>query len=110
VFGEIFYLFNCRSLTRSMFRIGVFSNPAAIGGALGMVLLQLVFTYAPLMNRLFGTAPIGWAAWAAILVFGLVVYLIVEVEKRLVGHMLQGPSARKPTFEHPRTGPEVRTP
>ena len=110
VFGEIFYLFNCRSLTRSMFRIGVFSNPAVIGGALGMVILQLAFTYAPPMNRLFGTAPIGGTAWAAILLFGLMLYLIVEIEKRLVGHVLQGASARKPAFEYQRIEPEVRKP
>lgn len=95
VFGELFYLFNCRSLTRSVFRIGLFTNPAAIGGALGMIALQLAFTYAPPMNRLFGTAPIGWAAWGAILLFGLALYLIVEAEKRLVGHVLQGASYRK---------------
>ncbi len=100
VFGEIFYLFNCRSLTRSIFRIGLFTNPPAIGGALGMVLLQLTFTYAPPMNRLFGTAPIDGMAWAAILMFGLTVFLIVEVEKRLVGHVLQGASARKPSYQH----------
>jgi len=95
VIGELFYLFNCRSLTRSMFRIGLFKNPAAIGGAIGTIALQMAFTYAPPMNRLFGTAPIGWTAWGAILVFGLAVYLIVETEKRLVGHVLQGASYRK---------------
>jgi len=97
VFGELFYLFNCRSLTRSMFRIGLFTNPAAIGGAFGMIVLQLAFTYVPPMNRLFGTAPIGLTAWGAILVFGLALYLIVEIEKRLVGYMLQGASARSQT-------------
>ena len=95
VFGELFYLFTCRSLTRSMFRIGVFSNPAAFGGAVGTVLLQLALTYIPPMNHLFGTAPIGWIAWAAILLFGVVVYLIVETEKRLVGYVLLGASYRK---------------
>jgi hypothetical protein len=34
VFGETFYLFNCRSLTRSMFSIGVFANPPADVAAL----------------------------------------------------------------------------
>jgi Ca2+-transporting ATPase len=98
VFGELFYLLNCRSLTQSMFRIGLFSNPAVIGGAIGMIALQLAFTYAPLMNRLFGTAPIGWTAWGAILLFGLAVYLIIEIEKRLVGHVLQGASLRRPNI------------
>lgn len=101
VFGELFYLFNCRSLTRSIFRIGLFTNPAAIGGSLGMILLQLAFTYAPSMNRLFGTAPIGLAAWGAILLVGLVLYLIVEAEKRLVGHVLLGvPASTTSTSDH----------
>ena len=30
----VFYLFNCRSLTRSMFAVGVFSNPWVIVGSL----------------------------------------------------------------------------
>ena len=47
------------------------------------------------MNHQFGTAPIGWIAWAAILLFGVVVYLIVETEKRLVGYVLLGASYRK---------------
>jgi cation-transporting ATPase F len=90
VFGELFYLFNCRSLTKSMFRIGVFSNPAAFGGVLAMVALQLLFTYVPAMNRIFGSAPIDWDVWAMILVFGLIVYVVIEVEKRLRGYVLQG--------------------
>jgi len=47
VIGELFYLLNCRSLTRSMFRIGLFSNLAVIVGMLSMVTLQLLFTYGP---------------------------------------------------------------
>ncbi|MEA3292669.1 MAG: cation-transporting P-type ATPase, partial [Pseudomonadota bacterium] len=44
VTGELFYLFNCRSLTRSMFEIGVFSNRWLLSGVAGMILLQLMFT------------------------------------------------------------------
>ena len=36
----LFYLFNCRSLTRSVFQIGFFSNPWVIAGVVGMVVLQ----------------------------------------------------------------------
>jgi magnesium-transporting ATPase (P-type) len=55
----LFYLFNCRSFTRSMFAIGLFSNPWVIFGSLAMVALQLAFTYHPAMNALFHSAPIG---------------------------------------------------
>ena len=109
VIGELFYLFNCRSLTKSMFHIGVFSNLAVIGGMLGMVALQLLFTYLPAMNRLFGSAPIGWDAWGLMVVFGLIVYVIVEVEKRLRGHVLQG-EAVKLLAASERTAPSHETP
>jgi cation-transporting P-type ATPase F len=101
VFGELFYLFNCRSLTRSALQIGLFANRPALLGAAGMVVLQILFAQTPLMNRLFHTAPIGWDAWAAVALFGLAVYVIIEIEKRLVGHALQGnsfrPAARSPS-------------
>ena len=95
VFGEMFYLFNCRSLTRSMFEIGVFTNMAAIWGSLAMVALQVAFVHTPLMNRLFHSRPLSGQTWAAIVVFSLAVYLIIEIEKRLVGHRLQGATFRQ---------------
>lgn len=80
---EIFYLFNCRSLNYSMFRIGPFTNPWIFAGVAAMVVLQLLFTYLPLANRIFQSAPIGWIDWAKAMVFALIVYFLVEFEKRL---------------------------
>jgi len=80
---EVFYLFNCRSLVNSMFRIGVFTNRWVIVGVLIMVLLQLLFTYAPFMNNLFLTSPLDLADWARVLAISVVAYLIVELEKGL---------------------------
>lgn len=83
VFGEIFYLFNCRSLTVSMFQLGVFSNPWLLAGVATMTLLQLMFTYTPWMNAAFHTAPIGGAEWGLILGWSLAIYLVVKTEKWL---------------------------
>ena len=55
---EIFYLFSCRSLTRSVWRIGLFSNTWVLGGVAVQVVAQAAITYLPVMNQLFGTAPI----------------------------------------------------
>jgi magnesium-transporting ATPase (P-type) len=88
VFGELFYLFNCRSLRYSMFRLGVFTNRWLMLGVAGMILLQVLFTYSPAMNRLFGTAPIGLAEWAWVLTGGLTIYTVVGVEKWLRLRML----------------------
>jgi Ca2+-transporting ATPase len=78
---EIFYLFNCRSLTKSMFTLGVFTNRWIAVGVSTMIALQLTFTYAPLMNRLFHSAPIGWDAWWRILLSGASAYIVVGGEK-----------------------------
>ncbi len=81
VIVELFYLFNCRSLDRSMFQLGLFSNPWVTWGVLTTIGLQLLFTYAPAMNFLFHTAPIDWATWIPIIGIGLGSYFIVELEK-----------------------------
>jgi cation-transporting P-type ATPase F len=83
VFGEIFYLFNCRSLTRSLKDIGWHTNKPALLGAALMVALQAAFTYMPVMNAVFHTAPIGVESWLFIAAFGILVYVIVEIEKRI---------------------------
>ncbi len=83
VFGEIFYLFNCRSLRYSMFALGVFSNRWLILGVVIMALLQILFTYSPVMNQLFGTAPMEISEWALVLTGGLAIYTVVGAEKWL---------------------------
>ncbi len=83
VFGELFYLFNCRSLRYSMFELGVFSNPWLILGVAVMAALQLFLTYSPIMNYLFGTAPIGITEWLLILMGGFTIYAVVGTEKWL---------------------------
>jgi len=90
VFGELFYLFNCRSLIYSMFTRGLFSNPALFVGVVTMTASQMLFTYLPAMQRVFGTASLGANEWVLIIVVGLVIYVVVEVEKRL-----SRPRARK---------------
>ena len=82
----VFYLLNCRSLTRSMFAVGVFSNWWIIAGIATMIAAQLLFTYAPVMNHLFQTAPISGQAWLHILAVALVAYAAVGVEKWIWRH------------------------
>ena len=78
---ELCYLFNCRSLTLPFWRLGWFSNPWVWAGAGAMAALQLLFTYLPAMNRLFGSAPIGARDWLLIALCGLIAAGVVGVEK-----------------------------
>lgn len=78
---EAFYLLNCRSLTKSMFALGVFSNRWILVGVTGMFALQMAFTYTPFLNYALNSAPIGWDAWWRILLTGVAVYIVVGLEK-----------------------------
>jgi cation-transporting ATPase F len=89
IFVEIFYLFNARSLTRSPFQLGFFSNPWALGGVVLMVLIQLAFTYLPVMNNTFGSAPLPLRLWLDVLAFGLAAFILVEFEKWLRRRMMR---------------------
>lgn len=80
---EIFYLFNCRSLTRSSFSVGLFTNRWVVVGVAVMIVLQVLFTYVPFMNDLFQTAPLDAISWGYIIGVSIIAYLIVELEKWL---------------------------
>ena len=81
VFGEIFYVFNCRSLESSLWQIGWFSNRWLLIGVMMMIGLQLFFTYGTWMNRTFQSAPLNQTEWILILGWGLIIYGIVGFEK-----------------------------
>ena len=82
VMGEIFYLFNSRYIHNSVLsRAGLLgSRPVLISIGL-MLLLQLAFTYFPPLQHLMGTEPISMADWGIVTLAGVVVLLLVELEK-----------------------------
>ncbi len=92
--GQSFYLLNCRSLRFSIFQLGLFSNPWIWVGIAAMTTAQMAFTYLPLMNKLFHTAPIGIMDWMHILAVGLVIYLVIGAEKKFRHHRETGASKR----------------
>jgi Ca2+-transporting ATPase len=81
VVGEAFYLLNCRSLERSVFSVGLFSNPWVWFGIMTMAVLQGLFTYSPIMNAWFGSAPIDFYSWIRVFACGVLIFLIVGAEK-----------------------------
>ncbi len=59
------------------------TNLWAFAGVAVMVVLQMLYTYLPMANRIFQSAPITLGDWAQILVVAVTVYLLVEFEKGL---------------------------
>ncbi|MEV5628832.1 HAD-IC family P-type ATPase [Micromonospora tulbaghiae] len=85
---EIFYLFSCRSLSQPVWRTGLLSNRWILLGVLAQAAGQLAITYVPVMNRIFGTAPLSGGAWLRILAIGAAAALVVAVDKRLRRHLV----------------------
>ncbi len=83
VAAEIAYLFSCRSLTRSAWQLGLFTNRWIVVGVLIQTAGQIALTYLPAMNALFGTAPIGIDSWLLIGAVTVVLSLVVGIDKRV---------------------------
>ena len=97
VLVELTYLFNCRSLERSAFQVGLWRNRWMPVGVVAMIVLQLAFTYAPVMQGLFHTAAVPADAWARIAAVAAAGYFVVEAEKRLHRRLSRRPPPIQPT-------------
>ena len=85
VLAQIVYLFNSRRFVAHGFaRDTLYGNPLAFWAALGLISLQLAFTYLPVMQHLFHTAAIGAEVWLRTMLLAAAVYLLVEIEKGLL--------------------------
>ena len=78
---EIFYLLNCRSLTKSIFNVGFFTNKFIFIGIAIMLLLQIFYTYSPTMNEVFHSHPMGIESWLKIIGVSFLVLIIIEIKK-----------------------------
>jgi magnesium-transporting ATPase (P-type) len=82
VMAETWYLFNCRSMTRSSWSLGFFSNPWLLVGVAAMVLLQGLFTYLPAMQAVFQSEPLNLTDWLLLTLAAAGISLVASLEKR----------------------------
>ena len=82
---EIFYLFNTRYLLRPIFsKAGFFGNRYILYAISWLVLLQLLYTYLPIMQSLFGSSQLIFMDWVKVVVVAMTIFLLVEIEKYLI--------------------------
>jgi len=85
VLCEITYLFNCRYLIAPVCtRQGLLGNRYVLLAAGLLLLLQLLLTYWPAMQQLFGTVALNAAAWGHVVAVSLLLFLLIELEKYLL--------------------------
>ncbi|VAW94535.1 Cation-transporting ATPase, E1-E2 family [hydrothermal vent metagenome] len=94
VMFEIFYLFNSRYITASIFSWAGFTGNRYVLIAIGvLVIFQLGFTYFGPLQSLFGTTAINIDIWFRIFLVSSSVLFLVELEKSIVRRMEQKQSA-----------------
>ena len=82
VMCEIFYLFNSRYTVASVLNWrGLTGNPYVLYMIAAALLMQLAYTYAPFMQEIFQTTPLGAEEWLHVLGAGLMLFFLAEFEK-----------------------------
>lgn len=84
VFTGILFMFSCRSWSKSIFTTGLKGNHPMLFGAIGMVLLQLVFTYTHVFELFFQTQPLNLKQWCIVIISAVIVVIAIEIEKIFV--------------------------
>lgn len=84
VVAQMFHLFNSRTIRGNAFKEDFFSNKAVFVVCAILVVLQTSITYIPFMNSAFGTMPLRLEHWVFPIILGIIVFLVVEVEKAVM--------------------------
>lgn len=82
VIGEVSYLLNCRNILNSSLNFrSLFGSRPAFVAIFIVISLQLAFCYLPWMNIIFKTVGPNLIQWGYVWIFGITLFLLVEIEK-----------------------------
>lgn len=82
IVGQMFYLLNCRFLYETSLSVRALVGNKMIWIAIAvLVVLQLVYTYVPLMQDLFGTGSLTIREWLLVICVGLTTFFLMELDK-----------------------------
>lgn len=81
--SQLFYSLSMRNFTKSIFKIGLFSNIYLIGAIVVGIILQLVVITIPGLNAAFGVHNLNITEWGIVLGLSLVPLIINEIIKFL---------------------------
>ncbi|MGX7150515.1 HAD-IC family P-type ATPase [Enterococcus ureasiticus] len=87
VFGQVFYMINCREIYKFSINKSILSNKVLWLSLLVLIILQALLIYTPIMHLALGTAAIGWPYIKLALLSGLVVFVVVELEKLITRNL-----------------------
>jgi Ca2+-transporting ATPase len=89
-FAQIGQALALRSSRQSFFRLGLFGNPLLLLMVCTVVLLQLAVVFLPLVQPIFRTTGLGAGSLFQILLPGVIVFSVLELEKLLFRRRTKG--------------------
>ena len=103
---EVFYLFAVRRGLAPAFSTAALQGlqPALIATAL-ILAFQLALTYTPPLQAVFATVPLALSDWAPILLWGALVFIVVELEKLALRRLV--PRRAPPRARHERAAADA---
>ncbi|MEM2997570.1 MAG: cation-translocating P-type ATPase C-terminal domain-containing protein, partial [Thermoproteota archaeon] len=78
---QVFNALNCRSRTKSVFKIGFFTNKYLFAAIAASVSLQVLATILPFFQAALQTKPLSPWDWATIILVSSTVFIADEVRK-----------------------------
>jgi Ca2+-transporting ATPase len=79
--SQLFYSLSMRNPTKSLLKIGVFSNMFLIGSLIVGVLLQFVVISIPFLAKAFGVHFLSLSDWGLVILFSLIPLIVNEIIK-----------------------------
>ncbi|MDD5669723.1 MAG: cation-translocating P-type ATPase, partial [Candidatus Omnitrophica bacterium] len=79
--AQLFHSFNCRSMTKSLFSLGLFSNKSLILANAISFGLQMVVVYVPFLQVVFKTQPLGIIDWCLVIIISSFPLVAMECVK-----------------------------
>ena len=89
VFVELFYLFSCKEITKTIFKINIFNNKYLLIGVALMILVQVSFTHVSFMNLMFKSEALDMQTWTNILLISFGVVFVVEIKRYIENKLLR---------------------
>ncbi len=103
---QLFHAFDVRSEERSLFRIGIFSNPAMNKAFLAGLGMQLAVLCLPPLQQIFQTVPLNPLEWGVVLLLAVTPVGVCEMEKFL----RKGKKGKREKAEKDRRGSGSKRP
>ncbi|OGF50679.1 MAG: calcium-translocating P-type ATPase, SERCA-type [Candidatus Firestonebacteria bacterium RIFOXYA2_FULL_40_8] len=79
--SQLFHSFNCRSLTESLFKLGIFTNKKLLLAALISFFMMMIVVYVPSLQKIFKTVPLGLFDWLLVIAISSFPLWVVELWK-----------------------------